>query len=78
MKETTLLNNISKLVNKINYESVYVEIRTKNDKYILEKNNERKIGFEIGGKLNGKKMDKTISNRVYQKSKRKRTNILEC
>lgn len=57
MKETTLLNNINKLVDKINYESIYVEIRTKNDKYILEKNNERKIGFEIGGKLNGKKMD---------------------
>ena len=35
MKETTLLNNISKLVNKINYESVYVEIKTKNDKYIF-------------------------------------------
>ena len=57
MKETTLLNNINKLVDKINYESIYVEIKTKNDKYILEKNNERKIGFEIGGKLNGKKMD---------------------
>ena len=54
MKETTLLNNISKLVNKINYESVYVEIKTKNDKYILEKNNERKIGFEIGGTNYGK------------------------
>ena len=57
MKETTLLNNINKLVDKINYESIYVEIKTKNDKYILEKNNERKIGFEIGGKSNEKKMD---------------------
>ena len=57
MKETTLLNNINKLVDKINYESIYVEIRTRNDKYILEKDNKRKIGFEIGGKSNGKKMD---------------------
>ena len=49
MKEITVLNNISKLADKIDYESIYVEIKTRNDKYILEKNNKRKIGFEIGG-----------------------------
>ena len=45
MKETTVLNNISKLVNKINYKSVYIEINTINDRYILEKGSNMKAGF---------------------------------
>ena len=45
MKETTILNNISKLTDKINYKSVYIEIITNNDRYTLEKGNNRKIGF---------------------------------
>lgn len=45
MKETTVLNNISKLIDKINYRSIYVEINTENNKYTLEKDNRRKIGF---------------------------------
>lgn len=46
MKEMTVLNNISKLVDKINYKSVYIEIKTEKDKYILEKENPIKvIGF---------------------------------
>lgn len=48
MKEITLLNNISKLVEKINYKSIYVEINTENNKYTLEKDNSRKIGFDTG------------------------------
>ena len=45
MKETTILNNISKLVDKINYKSIYIEINTENNKYTLEKDKSRKIGF---------------------------------
>lgn len=46
MKETTVLDKINNLVENINYESVYIEIKTKNDKYVLEKEkNTRVIGF---------------------------------
>lgn len=45
MKETTLLNKISNLVENINYKSVYIEIQTNKDKYTLEKENNNKIGF---------------------------------
>lgn len=37
MKELTVLNKINTLIENINYTSVYVEIRTKNDKYVIEK-----------------------------------------
>lgn len=50
MKETTILNNISKLIEKIDYKSVYIEIETNTDKYTLEKNKRNKIGFDIGEK----------------------------
>lgn len=50
MKESTLLNNISKLVEKINYKSVYIEINTNTNKYVLEKDNRKKIGFDTGGR----------------------------
>ena len=33
MKETTALNQISKIVDKLNYKSVYIEIHTKDNKY---------------------------------------------
>lgn len=46
MKETTVLNNISKLVDKINYKSIYVEINTETDKYTLERDNKTRIGFD--------------------------------
>ena len=50
MKETTALNQISKIVDKLNYQSVYIEIQTKDNKYTLEKENNRRIGFESGAK----------------------------
>ena len=50
MKETTVINQISKLVDNINYKSVYIEIETDNDKYTLEKNSRNKIGFDTGEK----------------------------
>lgn len=42
MIETTALNRISKIIDSINYETAYIEIQTKSDKYTLnkEKNNE--------------------------------------
>nr|DAV97322.1 MAG TPA: hypothetical protein [Caudoviricetes sp.] len=46
MRETTVLNNITKLVDKLNYKSVYIEIDTGKDKYTIEKNNVRQIGFD--------------------------------
>ena len=49
MKETTVLNNISKLADKINYKSLYVEIDTGENKYTLEKEKHRQIGFDTGG-----------------------------
>ena len=45
MKETTALNQISRIVDKLNYKSIYIEINTENNKYTLERDNSRKIGF---------------------------------
>ncbi len=45
MKETTALNRISKILENINYKSVYIEINTNKDRYTLEKESNRKIGF---------------------------------
>ena len=45
MKETTALNQISRIVEKLNYKSIYIEINTENNKYTLERDNSRKIGF---------------------------------
>ena len=49
VKEIVALNQISRIVDKINYKSVYIEINTENNKYTLERNNKNKIGFDIGG-----------------------------
>ena len=45
MKETTALNQISKIVDKINYKSLYIEINTENDRFTLEKERHRTAGF---------------------------------
>ena len=50
MKETTALNQISRIVDKLNYKSIYIEINTENNKYTLERDNSRKIGFGRGEK----------------------------
>ena len=50
MKETTALNQISKIVDKLNYKSVYIEINTNKDRYTLEKENKRVIGFNTDKK----------------------------
>ena len=46
MKETTVLNQISRIIDNINYRSVYIEIQTEHDKYILEKDKHSRIGFK--------------------------------
>lgn len=46
MKETTVLNQISKLVENINYKSVYIEIQTDKNRYTLEKDSNKTIGFQ--------------------------------
>ena len=46
MKETTALNQISKIVDKLNYKSVYIEIKTNKDVWTLEKESNKQIGFE--------------------------------
>ena len=54
MKETTVLNRISKVIENMNYKSVYIEIHTDTDKYTLEKERPmRVIGFS--------KEDKNVS-----------------
>lgn len=45
MKETTIINQISNLIDKLDYKSAYIEIQLNNDKYILEKEKQRQIGF---------------------------------
>jgi len=46
MKETTIINRISNLVENMNYKSVYIEIKTDNNKWILEKEKQTRIkGF---------------------------------
>ena len=45
MKEITVLNRISKLVENIDYRSLYIEIKTNNDKYIIEKEKPRTMEF---------------------------------
>ena len=56
MKIVTALNNIEKLVDKINYKSVYIEIETDENKYTIEKNKRNKIGFDTVNK----KWNKTL------------------
>lgn len=58
MKETTVINQISKLIEKIDYKSAYIEIQVSNDKYILEKQKQRQIGFKYYGGKNANKSKK--------------------
>lgn len=46
MKEITVINKISELINKIDYQSAYIEIRTEKDKWTIEKEKQTKVmGF---------------------------------
>ena len=52
MKEVTILDNISKLVDKMNYELMYVEIATKNKKYVLEKDRKKRLALILEESMN--------------------------
>lgn len=45
MKETTAIEKINNIIESIDYKSAYIEIQTKSDKYILEKEKKNRIGF---------------------------------
>ena len=47
MKETTALNQISRIVDKLSYKSAYIEIQTETDRFVLEKEKKNPIGFRI-------------------------------
>lgn len=50
MKDITALNRISKVLDNMNYKTAYIEINTGDNKYTLEKQKERRIGFkEVSG-----------------------------
>lgn len=46
MKETTALNQISNIIDRLNYKTAYIEIQTKDNKYVLEKEKNKVIGFK--------------------------------
>lgn len=59
MKEITVINQISRLIDKIDYKNAYIEIQTNNSKYILEKEKpKRAIGFRLNGGENANKSKK--------------------
>lgn len=58
MKEITVINQISNLIDKLDYKSAYIEIQANNDKYILEKEKQTQIGFRYYGGENANKSKK--------------------
>ena len=46
MKVISVINKIDKLVENLDYKSIYIEIQTHDNKFILEKNKQNKIGFD--------------------------------
>lgn len=47
MTNIKIIERINKLIDKMDYKTAYVEIQTKNNKFILEKEKKNKIGFEV-------------------------------
>lgn len=45
MKNTIILNKISNLIEKMDYKTAYIEIQTDKEKYILEQEKRKQIGF---------------------------------
>ena len=46
MKEVTALNQINNIIDRLNYKTAYIEINTKDNKYVLEKEENKVIGFK--------------------------------
>ena len=47
MTNNKIIERINNLIDKMEYKTAYVEIQTKNNKYILEKDKNNKIGFDV-------------------------------
>lgn len=47
MTNIKVIEKINDLINKMDYEKAYLEIETKQDKYVVEKNKPRQIGFKM-------------------------------
>ena len=45
MTNLKTIEKINDLIDKMDYEKVYLEIETKQDKYIIEKSKPKQIGF---------------------------------
>lgn len=45
MKNITILDKISNLIDRTDYKTAYIEIKTNDNKYILEKEKRNQIGF---------------------------------
>lgn len=45
MKDTTILDKISNLIDKMDYKTAYIEIQTDKEKYTLEREKRSQIGF---------------------------------
>ncbi len=46
MTNIKILEKIENLIDKTEYKNAYIEIQTRDGKYILEKNKQNKLGFE--------------------------------
>lgn len=46
MADIKVMEKINTLIDKIDYKRAYVEIETANDKFIIEKTKNNKIGFK--------------------------------
>ena len=46
MTNLKTIEKINDLIDKMDYEKVYLEIETKQDKYIIEKSKPKQIGFK--------------------------------
>ena len=49
MDNIKIIERITNLIDKMDYKKVYIEIETKQDKFIIEKDKQRQIEFRGGG-----------------------------
>lgn len=49
MTNIKIIERITNLIDKMDYKKVYIEIETKQDKFIIEKYKQTQIGFRGGG-----------------------------
>lgn len=45
MTDIKIIERITNLIDKMEYKKAYIEIETKQDKFIIEKEKQRQIGF---------------------------------